>query len=228
MEIRYHGHATVELVIGATRVWIDPFLTGNPLADVAAPAAEADYILLTHGHSDHTADVLALAKKRGATVVATYELASLFGAQGVEIHPMNLGGAHRFPFGTVRLVPAFHSSSVEGPDGRPVYAGMPAGLIVEAEGKTLYHAGDTALFGDMKLIGELYRPDVAFLPIGDNFTMGPAEAVVAAEWLGKPLVVPIHYNTFPVIRQDADAFIRLLAERGIEGRALRPGEQITL
>ncbi|MBE3595636.1 MAG: metal-dependent hydrolase [Hydrogenibacillus sp.] len=228
MEIRYHGHATVELVIGDAHVWIDPYLSDNPLAKVKADAVRADYIVLTHGHSDHTGDALALAERHKATIIATFELASYFGAKGANVHPMNLGGAHRFPFGTVRLVQAFHSSSLIEEDGRIVYLGMPAGAIIEAEGTVLYHAGDTALFGDMKLIGELYRPRIAFLPIGDNFTMGPEEAVVAAEWLGRPRVIPIHYNTFPVIVQDVDAFVRNLKERGIEGLALSPGESLSV
>lgn len=226
VEIRYFGHAYVHLTVGGYRVAIDPFVEGNPLAPPEARHVAADYVLLTHGHGDHVGGAWDLAR-RGAKVVATFELAQIFAERGAEVLPMNLGGSLALPFGRVKLVPAFHSSSVETGSGIR-YAGMPGGFLLFAEGKTVYHAGDTALFGDMRIIGELTPPDVAFLPIGDTYTMGPEDAVLAARWLRARRVVPIHYNTFPAIAQDPEAFVARLAAEGILGIALTPGGSLTL
>ncbi|GAB7388655.1 metal-dependent hydrolase [Bacillaceae bacterium] len=230
MKIVYHGHSCVEVRTEKARLLIDPFLSGNPRAKVKPEEIRADYVLLTHGHQDHVADALAIAKQNDATIIATYELATYYSWQGAKTHPMNLGGARSFSFGKVKMTQAFHSSALTFDDERKiVYLGMPGGFLIEAEGKTLYHAGDTGLFGDMKLIGERNKIDVAFLPIGDNFTMGPDDALVAAEWLKAKKVVPIHYNTFPVIEQDAAAFVdRLRQEKGIEGILLEIGGELEL
>lgn len=214
MKITYYGHATVQLDIDGTSVLIDPFLTSNPHTDVDPASVKADYILLTHAHFDHIEDVELIAKQTGATIVATHELATYYEKKGYSVHGMNIGGGHSFSFGRVTMTQAFHSSSLDMGDV-PVYMGMPGGFIIETEALTVYHAGDTALFSDMKLYGERFDIDVAFLPIGDNFTMGPVDALDAAHWLQAKRVVPIHFDTFPPIKQDARAFCDQLHQRGL-------------
>lgn len=229
MKVTYHGHATVLVETLGKKVLIDPFFTGNPSAVVEAKDVEADLILLTHGHGDHTADAVSISKRTGATVVAVFELAGLLHGRGAKTHGVGLGGTYRFGDVKVKYTLAFHSSSLEDEENRIFhYAGMPAGILIMAEGKTIYHAGDTALFSDMKVIGERHAPDLALLPIGDNFTMGPEDALVAAQWIRAKKVVPIHYNTFPLIAQDGDAFVKRLSDKGIGGAALRPGESIEI
>lgn len=227
MKISYHGHSVVYLETKGKRIIIDPFITGNGLTDLDANKLEVDVILLTHGHNDHVGDTVALAKKNDALVVAPFELATYLGWQNIRTHPMHIGGSHTFEFGEVKFTQAFHGSSftIE-EEQKIVYTGMPAGVLVTAEGKTIFHAGDTALFSDMKMIGERNSIDVAFLPIGDNFTMGPEDATVAAEWLQAKRIVPIHYNTFPLIEQDPEEFADHLS--GKKGLALKVGEVIEL
>ncbi|UZX14429.1 metal-dependent hydrolase [Thermus sp. PS18] len=222
LEIRYLGHSAVWLSDGKTKVVIDPFLTGNPVAPVGVGEVQADLILVTHAHGDHFGDAVALSKK-GGTVVSTFEIATYAEKHGAKALPMNIGGTYRFPGGWLKWFPAWHSSSF--PDG--TYGGMPMGVVVELGGKRIYHAGDTALFSDMRLIGELGL-DLAFLPIGDHFTMGPEDALKALELLKPKRVVPIHYNTFPPIRQDGDAFAERTKEKGVEGHALKPGGVLVL
>lgn len=229
MKITYYGHSTVGIEVGGKRVIIDPFFTGNPVAKVKAEEIQADYIILTHGHADHTGDAVTIAKHNNATVIATHELSLYMSWQGIQTHGMNIGGGYTFDFGHVRLTQAFHSSSIEDEaNQRIIYTGMPIGVIISSEGKTIYHAGDTGLFSDMKIIGELYAPDLALLPIGDNYTMGPREALIAAEWVGAKKVIPIHYNTFPLIQQDASKFADDLSKKGITGIVLQPSESYTL
>ncbi|HWG84680.1 MAG TPA: metal-dependent hydrolase [Deinococcales bacterium] len=223
MKISFLGHSAVLIESGGHRVIIDPFLTGNPAAAASAAEVEADFVVITHAHGDHWGDAMALAK-RGATIVSTAEIAGYAQAQGAEqARAMNIGGQARLPFGTVKFTPAWHSSSF--PDG--TYGGMPMGVILEVDGKRIYHAGDTALFSDMSLIGAAGL-DLALLPIGDNFTMGPADALRALELLTPKAIVPIHYDTFPLIAQDGPAFVARAAEKGFTGRALRPGESLDL
>ncbi|EMT45427.1 metal-dependent hydrolase [Anoxybacillus flavithermus] len=225
MKVTYHGHSVVKIETSGKTIFIDPFITGNPTTDLKAEDVYVDVILLTHGHNDHVGDTVALAKKHDALVIAPYELATYLGWKGVRVHPMHIGGSFSFDFGKVKLTQAFHGSSYVEENETIVYTGMPSGILFSAEGKTIYHAGDTALFSDMKLIGEMNDIDVAFLPIGDNFTMGPEDAAVAARWLKAKIAVPIHYNTFPVIQQDPQRFVKMID--GV-GRILHVGESIEL
>ncbi|MCY0869681.1 MAG: metal-dependent hydrolase, partial [Firmicutes bacterium] len=196
-------------------------------ATARADELEADAILLTHAHSDHVGDTIVIAKRTRAVVVAVFELAVWLGQQGVDVHPMHLGGAHSFPFGRVKFTLAFHGAAIE-TDGGMLYGGNPAGILFTCEDRTVFHAGDTALFGDMKIIGERNSIDLAILPIGDNFTMGPDDAAVAARWLRAKAVAPVHYNTFPLIAQDAEDFKRRLAQDNIQCHPLQPGQSIHL
>jgi L-ascorbate metabolism protein UlaG (beta-lactamase superfamily) len=226
MKVSYHGHSVVKIVTGGKEILIDPFITGNGNTDLKVENESPDFILLTHGHGDHVGDTVQLAKKKDALVIAMVELANYLSWQGVKTHGMNIGGSYEFEFGKVKFTQAFHSTGVETGEQTIVYTGMPAGLLITIEGKTIYHAGDTSLFSDMKLIGERHPIDLAFLPIGDNFTMGPEDAAYAAKLLHAKTVVPIHYNTFPVIKQDPGRFINLLEDGN--GKVLQPGESIEL
>src|SRR5215831_17227466 len=197
--VRWLGHATLLLESDGNRVLIDPFFTGNPAAPIRADEAAADFILVSHGHGDHLGDAVPIAKRTGATVISNYEIVGWLGKQGVKkTHGMQHGGGFQFPFGRVKLTLAFHGSQL--PDGSD--GGNPCGfLLYFKDGKKVYDAADTGLFGDMRLIGE-ERIDLAFLPIGDNFTMGPVDALRALQLLTPGRVVPIHYSTFDLIKQD--------------------------
>lgn len=224
MELSYHGHSIVKIKTGDFTILIDPFISGNPLTDLQVEDEKPDVILLTHGHNDHVGDTVGIAKACDALVVAPNELAVYLGLQGIRTHGMNIGGANEFPFGTVKFTQAFHSSSYQTEDNEFIYTGMPAGILFTAEGKTIYHAGDTALFGDMALYGKRHSIDVAFLPIGDNFTMGPEDAAYAVELLNPKLAIPVHYNTFPPIVQNPEEFKALVT--GHEVKVLKAGEYI--
>src|SRR5699024_385496 len=198
----------------------------NKLCDLDPETVDPDVILLTHGHNDHVGDTVAIAKRTGAMVVALNELAVYLGRQGIETHPMNIGGSYTFDFGTVKFTHAFHGSSYEEEDGTFVYTGMPVGILFTAEGKTIYHVGDTSLFSDLKMIGDMNDIAVAFVPIGDNFTMGPEDALIAADWIQADTVVPVHFNTFPVIEQDPEAFAKQVKTG--TGRAMSVGETLEI
>jgi L-ascorbate metabolism protein UlaG (beta-lactamase superfamily) len=218
----FHGHAAVEIVTGeGLTLLVDPWLDGNPQADIGVgDVARADYIFCTHGHGDHFSDVVTLARQTGATVVGTFEIADFVQTKGVEnTHAMSIGGGHTFPFGRAKMTPALHGGQVAG-DEAGTHTTMPAGFLFDIDGKRVYHAGDTALMMDMQLLrGQV---DIALLPIGDNFTMGPEDAVRAVEFIEPAVVIPIHYDTFDVIRQDARAFARGVGERA-EVVILEPG-----
>ncbi|KIL43834.1 metal-dependent hydrolase [Jeotgalibacillus soli] len=226
MKVSYHGHSIVKIETNGKTILFDPFINGNELTDLVAADEKPDVIILTHGHNDHVGDTVEIAKQSDALVIAPNELAVYLGWQGLNTHPMHIGGAYEFDFGRVKLTQAFHGSAYTTNDQQIIYTGMPAGVLLMVEGKTIYHAGDTALFGDMKLIGERHPIDLAFLPIGDNFTMGPEDAAYAAELLKPKMVVPIHYNTFPPIKQDPEAFVNLLTTG--EGKVMQAGEVIKL
>jgi L-ascorbate metabolism protein UlaG (beta-lactamase superfamily) len=204
MDIHFIGHATFELSDGSSRVLIDPFLApNNPAATLSADDVDPTHILITHGHADHVADAVAVATRTGAHCVALVELASWLGEQGVEnVSNPNLGGTVEFDWGWVKLVQAFHTGTL--PDGTVV--GGQAGLVINIGGTTAYHLGDTCLFGDLRLIAERTPVDVALMPIGGHFTMDRHDAAVAADLIGAGTVIPMHYNTFPPIETDAEAF----------------------
>ncbi|MGI9253819.1 MAG: metal-dependent hydrolase [Thermomicrobiales bacterium] len=226
--LTYLGHSSFLLESGGKTVAIDPYLTGNPAASHAEADIHPDTILVTHAHNDHVGDTVAIAKRTGAQVVSTYELGNWFAAQGVEhTTPGNHGGTIDFPGGSAKLVPAWHTSSYF--DGeKSVAFGVPAGYVVQFGGKTIYFAGDTCLFGDMQLIGD-EGLDVAVIPIGDHFTMGPKDAVRAAKFLRAKTVIPCHYDTFPPIQQDAAAFAtEVHAATDSRVVALTPGQSVEL
>ena len=225
MKCTFWGHACFLVETGEHRLVIDPFLTGNPKAGVKADDVECSFILVTHGHGDHIGDAVDIAKRTGATIISTYEIATYCGEQGVNAHPMHIGGAHDFDFGRLKLTIAHHGSGLSTPKGM-IYMGNPAGMLITAEDKTIYHAGDTGLFLDMKLIGELHPIDLALLPIGDNFTMGIDDAVKAVEFLKPKRTVPIHYGTFDVIDVDPKEFVSKVSDSGHEASVLEVGGSI--
>jgi L-ascorbate metabolism protein UlaG (beta-lactamase superfamily) len=201
MEIRFLGHACFELSDGSDSVLIDPFLSGNPKTAIAAEDAAATTILLTHGHGDHFGDTVSIAKRTGAPVVAIVEIARELEQEGIEAHDPNLGGTVRFDWGSVKLVPAWHTSTT--PKGT---VNTPAGLVVNFHDTIIYHLGDTCLFSDLQLVGKRTPIDVALMCIGGHYTMDSADAVEAAQLIGAKTVIPCHYNTFPPIETDAEAF----------------------
>ncbi|NOZ27562.1 MAG: metal-dependent hydrolase [Chloroflexi bacterium] len=225
IKVTWYSHAAFLIETNGVKLLIDPFFTGNPLAPVSADEVEADYILVSHGHGDHVGDTVAIAKRTGATVISNFEIQNWLVAQGVQnAHPQHIGGGYDYPWGRVKLTIAQHGSAL--PDGS--YGGNPAGFLLYIEGKKIYHACDTGLFYDMKLIGE-EGIDLAILPIGDNFTMGPDDALRAVKLIEPGLVVPIHYDTFDVIRQDPYAWAkRVEEETSARVRVMKPGETLEL
>jgi L-ascorbate metabolism protein UlaG (beta-lactamase superfamily) len=223
-KLTFHGHScfTIEANDGTTLV-IDPFLTGNPMADIGPDAIErADYVLFTHGHGDHIGDGFDIAKRTGAMVVSTFEIVSFAQeVMGIEkAHPLHIGGGYHFPVGYIKMTPALHGGAVAG-DESGKYTTVPGGFMINIDGKTVYHAGDTALIKDLELLkGQV---DVACLPIGDNFTMGPGDAAKAVEMIEPKTVVPMHYNTFDIIEQNPGDFAEQVGSRA-DVVILEPGQ----
>ncbi|MCK6538590.1 MAG: metal-dependent hydrolase [Anaerolineales bacterium] len=224
--LTWYGHAALGLETGGYRIVVDPFLTGNPTASISPEAVAADFILISHGHGDHVGDSVAIAKRTGAMVISNDEIANWFAAQGVEkTHGQHLGGGYKHPFGYLKLTFAIHGSAL--PDGSN--GGNPCGFLLTAnDGKKIYMAQDTGLFGDMKLIGE-EGLGLAVIPIGDNYTMGPDDALRAVKLLEPKVVIPIHYNTFDLLKQDEHAWAaRVEKETKTKPVILKPGESYSL
>uniref|UniRef100_A0A7C4KYL2 UPF0173 metal-dependent hydrolase ENT17_02755 n=1 Tax=Bellilinea caldifistulae TaxID=360411 RepID=A0A7C4KYL2_9CHLR len=225
LKITWFGHAALGLETGGYRLLVDPFLSGNPAATTSPESVSADFVLITHGHGDHVGDAVQIAKRSNAMVISNFEICNWIAKQGVKTHAQHLGGGFRHPFGYLKLTLALHGSAL--PDGS--YGGNPAGfLLTTNEGQKVYMAGDTGLFGDMRLIGE-EGIDLAVLPIGDNYTMGPADALRAVRLITPKHVLPIHYDTFPLIAQDVQRWAQQVEqETGSKVHILKPGESLSL
>jgi L-ascorbate metabolism protein UlaG (beta-lactamase superfamily) len=222
--ITWYGHASLGLETGGYNILVDPYFTDNPSASISADQAQADFILLSHGHGDHFGDVVGIARRTGAMVISNHELATYLGNKGLKTHGQHLGGGHTHPFGYLKLTLALHGSGL--PDG--TCGGNPVGfLITTSEGKKIYLACDTGLFGDMRLIGE-EGIDLAAIPIGDNFTMGPDDALRAVKLIQPKHVIPVHYNTWELIAQDPNAWAkRVEAETSTKVHVLKPGGSLS-
>lgn len=225
MKITFLGHASLSIHVKGVNILVDPFITGNPNAsNIDIEELAADYILITHAHQDHILDVETIAKKTGAKIVSNYEIVTHYGNLGIEGHPMNHGGQWNFDFGTVKYVNAIHTSSF--PDGS--YGGQPGGFVIEGEHKNIYIAGDTALTYDMKLIPMQTKLDLAILPIGDNFTMGVDDAIIASDFVDCDKILGYHFDTFGYIEIDHDAAKRKFFEKEKDLMLLEIGEFIEL
>ena len=219
-KLTYLSHSAWLVENNNNNIVIDPFLEGNPMATMKPSDIHADFIIVTHAHSDHLGDAIPMAKAHNGTIISNFEIVNYCSNQGANAHPLHIGGAHDFPFGRVKLTNALHGSSF--PDGS--YGGNPAGVVLTIDGKNIYHTGDTGLFSDMKLIGELDTIDIMLVSIGDNFTMGIDDAVKAVEFVNPKMVIPMHYKTFDIIDVDPDEFIRKLVDKGFNGLVLKTGE----
>ena len=222
--LTYIGHSAFYIENAKCGILIDPFVSQNPLAKFDSASKKITDIIVTHGHGDHLGDAVPISKATGAVISAIFELANWCASQGANANPVQMGGLINYEWGKLRFVPAFHSNST--PDGK--YAGMPTGAILEIDGKKIYHCGDTCLNSEMKVIGEVYKPDMMLVPIGSHFTMDIDDAVISAQWTGVKTVIPMHYNTFPPIKADAQEFKTKLQDKGIECIILKPGETLSI
>jgi len=223
----YLGHSTFYVEGNGIRALIDPFLNGNPWK-IASPEdfKELDYIFVTHGHGDHLGDAVEISKRTGATVVSIFEVCQYCNLKGVNnIHAMHIGGTYNFPFGRVKLVPAAHGSSVIEND-QVITLGSPCGMVIEVEGKNIYHAGDTGLISDMELLGKYEDIFIALLPIGGNFTMDVRDASIAAEMIKPQIAIPMHFKTWPIIDAEPEDFKKLAESRGVNVQILNPGDEL--
>lgn len=225
MKLRYFSHSAFQITSDSGKIiLIDPFITGNPTSTVKVEELKADYIILTHAHGDHIGDAFSIADKEKTLFICVNELANYCAAKGFKAHNMHIGGGFNFEFGRVKFTIAHHGSLT--PDNH--YGGEPAGVIITMDGKTIYHTGDTGLFLDMKLIGEMNKIDYMMLPIGDNFTMGITDALKAVEFVNPGVAIPIHYNTFPVIEADPKEFKSKVEAIGKNAMVLEFGQEIEL
>jgi len=226
MKITFYGHSCFSIEINGTTILFDPFITPNPMGkDIDIDLIHADFILITHGHEDHVADAEAILKRTGAKLISNYEIVTWFGSKGIEnAHPLNHGGSVSLPFGKVKFVNAVHSSVL--PDG--TYGGNPGGFVIETDQKSFYVSGDTALTYDMKLLGEFHNLDFAILCVGDNFTMGPKDASICAEWVNVNTVIGTHFDTFPYIEIDHNQAKQIFSEKDIMLHLPNIGDCITL
>jgi L-ascorbate metabolism protein UlaG (beta-lactamase superfamily) len=225
IKVTWYGHSALGLEIDGHQILVDPYFTENPAATITAGEVNPDFILITHGHFDHVGDAVEIAKRTGALVISNFEISQWMEKQGVQkVHGQHIGGGHAHPFGYLKLTPALHGSGL--PDG--TNGGNPVGfLITTQDGKKIYISGDTGLFSDMQLIGR-QGIDLLFLPIGDNFTMGPEDAYQAVEMIKPKHVVPVHYNTWELIAQDAGKWAERVAKLGVQVHVLKAGESLTL
>ena len=224
MKIKYLSHSGFLLTSGDFRILIDAFLTGNPNSPLKVEEVDAEFIVLTHGHGDHIGDAVSIAKRCNSTVIAVNELGIYLSELGVIVHRMHIGGAYNFPFGRLKFTIAHHGSSNS--EGR--YMGEPAGVVINCAGKKIYHCGDTGLFLDMKLIGEIDKIDAMLLPIGDNFTMGIDDAVRAVQFVNPQIAIPMHYNTFPSIQVNPQEFADKVKSIRKNARIMEYGEEIEI
>ncbi|AFG34841.1 putative Zn-dependent hydrolase of beta-lactamase fold protein [Fervidobacterium pennivorans DSM 9078] len=226
MKITFLGHAAVLIETGEHNIIIDPFLEGNPQFPKNFVLPKIDYILVSHGHGDHLGDTEKIAKKDGSTVITNYELSNFLAKKGIKVHPMHIGGSFVFPFGKLKLFPALHGSSIiEGE--QIIYGGNPCGFVLEHKGKRIYHAGDTGLTMEMELLSDKHI-DLAFIPIGGNFVMDIENGFEAVRMFKPKKVVPMHYNTWDIIKADAELFRKKIEELGVECLIMKPGESIEL
>lgn len=226
MKITFLGHSGF-LIQGSSSIVIDPFLTGNPVATVKPKDIRADLILVSHGHGDHLGDAVDIARQSGGTLVSVFEMAGYAGRHGAQSHGMHIGGSHTFNGVKIKLTPAWHGTGFG--EGPMEYLGTPCGFLINMDGRTIYHSGDTGLFGDMELLGRLHPADLAILPIGDNFTMGPEDAIEAVKMLKPRIVIPMHYNTWPLIEQDPIKFqTEVESSTTSKVKVLAPGESYEL
>ncbi len=223
LKIQYISHSAFLLSDGENTIAIDPFITGNPTSPLVQEDVNANYIVLTHAHGDHFGDTTAIATRNSSTVIAVNELADYCAKQGMNAHNMHIGGSYKFPFGKLKFTQALHGSS----NSEGQYMGSPAGVVLELGGKKIYHCGDTGIFGDMKLIGELDKIDIMIVPIGGNFTMDIDDAVKAVEMVNPDLAIPIHYNTWPIIEADPAKFVKKVEAIGKKAREMKFGEEIS-
>lgn len=224
IKINYIGHSAFFIKSKNSGIIIDPFLTGNPNAVCNFKKEDITHIFVTHGHGDHLGDAIPISKATNAPVSAIFELANYCMQKGAVANGVNIGGKLEYPFGSARFLPAFHSSST--PDG--VYAGMPAAVLLDIDGVKVYHAGDTCLNSELKTAGEIYKPDIALLPVGSCYTMDVEDAVIAAKWLGVKKVIPMHYNTFDAISVDVAKMKQAFESQGVECIVLNSGESVEI
>lgn len=225
MKLKYFSHSAFQITNSkGIVILIDPFLDDNPTSPVKSDQVRADYIILTHAHGDHIGDSFKIAKKHNATIISIFELANYCSSKGLNTHGMHIGGSHEFDFGRIKFTIAHHGAVT--PDN--TYGGVAAGVLITSDGKTIYHTGDTGLFYDMKLIGEMNKINYMLLPIGDNYTMGITDAIKAVEFVKPDFAIPMHYNTFPVITADPNNFKNQAEAKGMKVKVLNFGEEIEL